>query len=37
MSEMEPGITRPTIDAATLRRWIQEGKRFRVVDIRSPE
>jgi len=34
---MEPGITRPTIDAATLRRWIQEGKKFRVVDIRSPE
>lgn len=37
MSGKEPGEARPSIDAATLKRWIQDGKRFRVVDIRSPE
>lgn len=37
MSGKESGDARPSIDAATLQRWIQEGKTFRVVDIRSPE
>lgn len=37
MSGEGAGGGRPTIDPATLKRWIQEGRRFRVVDIRSPE
>jgi rhodanese-related sulfurtransferase len=37
MSERKTGGTRPTIDAATLKQWIQEGRKFRLVDIRSPE
>jgi rhodanese-related sulfurtransferase len=28
---------RASIDPATLERWRQEGRRFRVIDIRSPE
>ena len=37
MSEKETGGARPTIDPATLKQWIREGRKFRVVDIRSPE
>lgn len=28
---------KPTIDAATLKQWMREGRKFRIVDIRSPE
>ena len=37
MSENEKDPARPAIDAATLKRWIREGRKFRVIDIRSPE
>ncbi|MDB5106342.1 MAG: fold metallo-hydrolase [Fibrobacteres bacterium] len=37
MSEHEKTEPRSSIDPATLKRWIQEGRKFRVVDIRSPE
>ncbi len=37
MGDANPERTGPAIDAATLKRWIQEGRKFRVVDIRSPE
>src|SRR3954467_10925561 len=37
MSEKETDGARPTIDAGTLKQWIREGRKFRVVDIRSPE
>ena len=37
MSENGSPQGKASIDAATLKRWMQEGRRFRVVDIRSPE
>jgi rhodanese-related sulfurtransferase len=37
MDDNGMGAANPTIDPATLKQWIQEGRKFRVVDIRSPE
>ncbi|MBW8889581.1 MAG: rhodanese-like domain-containing protein [Fibrobacteres bacterium] len=37
MGEDEKAGTRPAIDAATLKQWIREGRKFRLIDIRSPE
>ena len=37
MSESEKSGGRPVIDPATLKQWIKEGRKFRIVDIRSPE
>ena len=37
MGDSAPERERPAIDPATLKRWIQEGRKFRVIDIRSPE
>lgn len=37
MNDRETDGKRSTIDPATLKQWIQEGRKFRVVDIRSPE
>jgi len=37
MSGEKTGGARPTIDPDTLKQWIREGRKFRVIDIRSPE
>jgi rhodanese-related sulfurtransferase len=37
MTENELEKRQPAIDSAILKRWMQEGRKFRVVDIRSPE
>jgi rhodanese-related sulfurtransferase len=37
MSGNEAEKAQPTIDPDTLKRWIKEGRKFRVIDIRSPE
>lgn len=37
MTQPETGGAPPAIAPDTLKQWIREGRKFRVIDIRSPE